>query len=744
MKKFIILLICITCTLMLNAQCGENGNYWNQSWVSCTTYANPNPQRGDTSHWILYEFQEPQYIDSTYVWNANRAGESGWGAKDVVIDYSPDGTSWVELGQFFFPQAPETSDYEGFLGPEFDGVLLEKILITILSTHDGGSCASLAELQFKIDPTACYGEVDACGICNGPGESIWYFDADLDGLGDPNNSIDACTQPPGYVDNMGDLCDDGSFGWADVAPLFTDNGCTGCHGAGASGGLDLLSYNGIAAGGNICGTNLLTGTNLVDIINIPGYDGCGTPIPLPSMNARVSNQFDTQELAALQAWVNGGAPELCTDYCIPSEEEEMIDICESENYTFPDGTTQNNIMADVTYISSLTSSGGCDSTITTNLIVQANYDTLIQVALCSGEDYTFPDGSTMTNITTNTSHTSNFQTSAGCDSIIQSDIEVLLTYNQSTNVSLCSGSSYTFADGTIQNNITADMTYTSALTSSAGCDSIIVTSISVVQDVITSESFDICEGSSYTFPDGSTQNDITNDIQQMSLLTSSEGCDSLVITNLYVYDIYAFNDSSQICEGGSYTFPDGSTENNITEDWVYISNLLSVHGCDSLITTELFVTSVDTSVEVQGATLTAVLSAESYQWLDCESNFEAIPGATDHIFNASQSGTYAVAITQDGCVDTSTCYTVSIVSTDQIEKLSYGLKPNPVRETLYLVGKFDQAPNIEIYNTLGQICFVPFNVTDFSLNVNHLAAGVYYLKLQIKEEVYLLEFVKQW
>lgn len=315
MKNYIFTLIATLFVFGLHAQCVENGNYWNESWVSCTTSANPNPMRG-TTHWILYDFDESQYIDSTHIWNANRTGESAWGAKDVIIDYSADGTTWVELGQYTFAQADETSTYAGFNGPRFNGVFLQKILITILNTHDGGSCASIAEMQFKIDQTACYGTIDVCGICDGPGELTWYIDADGDGLGSVNGTSNACQQPAGYVANNTDLCDNGNLGWAEIAPLFEDNGCSNaCHGAGASGGLDLRTYASTAMGGNICGTSLLTGTNLVNIITVDGYNGCGTAISIPAMNDRASGEFDAQELATLQAWIDGGAPESCTDYC---------------------------------------------------------------------------------------------------------------------------------------------------------------------------------------------------------------------------------------------------------------------------------------------------------------------------------------------------------------------------------------------------------------------------------------------
>lgn len=300
-------------SIELSAQCTDNGNYWNDSWVSCQKTANPNPIRSN-SHWILYEFTENQYIDSSYVWNANRTGESGMGANEVIIDYSLDGTTWIELGTYNFPQAPETDTYTGFQGPNFGSVFLNKILITVVSNHDGSSCASLSEMQFKIDPDACYGSFDECGICNGPGAATWYLDVDGDGLGDGNATLSNCSQPNGYVNNSHDNCDNGALGWTEIGPLLEINGCLGCHGGNAAGGLNLTTYSNFLMGGNICGPSISTGTNLVGAITTNGYDACGTPIAIPNMNDRVSGNLDATEIAMIQAWIDGGAPEFCDDY----------------------------------------------------------------------------------------------------------------------------------------------------------------------------------------------------------------------------------------------------------------------------------------------------------------------------------------------------------------------------------------------------------------------------------------------
>ncbi|HEY3497567.1 MAG TPA: lysyl oxidase family protein [Polyangiaceae bacterium] len=52
--------------------------------------------------------------------------------------------------------------------------------------------------------SGCAGEVDVCGVCDGPGPLLWYADLDHDGLGDPNSVETACERPADYVDNPDD------------------------------------------------------------------------------------------------------------------------------------------------------------------------------------------------------------------------------------------------------------------------------------------------------------------------------------------------------------------------------------------------------------------------------------------------------------------------------------------------------------------------------------------------------------
>ena len=125
-KKIVTVISLLLSTYVMIAQCAESVNVWNNSWTSCTTTESPNALRGN-AHWLLYEFDEPQVIDSLHIWNANKTGESQLGVQNLIVDYSVDGDNWVQMADdYVIPQADESDNYEGY-----DGVALGLSLIHI-------------------------------------------------------------------------------------------------------------------------------------------------------------------------------------------------------------------------------------------------------------------------------------------------------------------------------------------------------------------------------------------------------------------------------------------------------------------------------------------------------------------------------------------------------------------------------------------------------------------------------------
>lgn len=152
------------------------------AWTSCnSTTANPNPARAGYNNWIRYDFAHRYMFQTSRIWNYNVTGETDKGFKNVVIDYSADGITWQQLGgTYTWPQAPGTSDYSGFVGPNFNNIKAKYILVTALSNWNDPSCAGFGKITFDAvhcdpagtacndnDPLTMYDKFDANCNCKG-------------------------------------------------------------------------------------------------------------------------------------------------------------------------------------------------------------------------------------------------------------------------------------------------------------------------------------------------------------------------------------------------------------------------------------------------------------------------------------------------------------------------------------------------------------------------------------------------
>ena len=131
-------------------QCFDPGiEIWSDTWRSCQTAPNPNPVR-DAGHWIMYDFGEIYRLSKTHVWNTNEPGKSDMGFRNVIVDYSQDGTNWIELGTYEFSQGTEEAIYAGFEGFDFTDSLAQYVLITAVDNWGHPSCYGISEVKFNL------------------------------------------------------------------------------------------------------------------------------------------------------------------------------------------------------------------------------------------------------------------------------------------------------------------------------------------------------------------------------------------------------------------------------------------------------------------------------------------------------------------------------------------------------------------------------------------------------------------
>ena len=117
------------------------------------------------------------------------------------------------------------------------------------------------------------------------------------------------------------------------------------------------------------------------------------------------------------------------------------------------------------------------------------------------------------------------------------------------------------------------------------------------------------------------------------------------------------NSSATACT--SYAAPSGN--GNWNTSGIYTDTLNSSCGADTIYTVTLNINKPDVNVTQVGDSLYAVSNASyTYQWIDCVNGNMPIAGAQLSTFVPAESGTYAVEITSNGCIDTSLCRTVYI------------------------------------------------------------------------------------
>ena len=247
---------------------------------------------------------------------------------------------------------------------------------------------------------------------------------------------------------------------------------------------------------------------------------------------------------------------------------QNIDLCKGETYRIGTKTyTQAGTFKDI-----LTNAQGCDSVVTTTIKIIDPLSIAQTISICEGDFYkignkiyrqtgVFKD--TLKSIT------------AGCDSIVTTNLRVNRKYSETQNVSICPNGVHRV--GTI--NYTQAGTYRDTFRSTTGCDSLIITVLSIKNISTRTQNITLCVGQSYKVGAKTyTQTGIYKDT-----LRAFGGCDSVVTTNLRIENIFSKAQSLEVCEGTIVRVGFKS----YTQSGIYIDTLRTLTGCDSIVATIL-------------------------------------------------------------------------------------------------------------------------------------------------------------
>jgi hypothetical protein len=134
----------------------EHGTDPQTMWLSAST---------GLPAWIQYDFDQVYKMYEMWVWNHNTPFESmlGFGAKDAVVEYSSDGTTWTKLGDFEFAQAPGEEGLAPTSTVSFGGVPVKSVRITISSSWMQVKQTGLSEVRFLYIPVSARQPTPATG-----------------------------------------------------------------------------------------------------------------------------------------------------------------------------------------------------------------------------------------------------------------------------------------------------------------------------------------------------------------------------------------------------------------------------------------------------------------------------------------------------------------------------------------------------------------------------------------------------
>jgi hypothetical protein len=151
----------------------------------------------------------------------------------------------------------------------------------------------------------------------------------------------------------------------------------------------------------------------------------------------------------------------------------------------------------------------------------------------------------------------------------------------------------------------------------------------------------------------------------------------------------------------------------------------------------------DVTVTTSGNTL-SVPAGNTYQWLDCGSLSE-ISGAGTNSYTATATGSYAVAVSSNGCADTSDCVSLTIIGIGETTLPAFKLFPVPATDVVTVVADdVTTTTGISAVDKLGNRIALPYTVqgNQIQVDITQLAVGIYTMQLGNGKQLRTARFIK--
>jgi hypothetical protein len=238
--------------------------------------------------------------------------------------------------------------------------------------------------------------------------------------------------------------------------------------------------------------------------------------------------------------------------------------------------------------------------------------------------------------------------------------------------------------------------------------------INVISSTSSTQNVTVCN--SYFF----NNQTLTNSGIYYDTLQNANGCDSLIELNLTINNTTSSTQNITTCN--TYFF----NNQTLTNSGIYYDTLQNANGCDSLIELNLTINSVSNNYIIQhNDTLVSSIINVNYQWITCNP-LQIIVNATSQNYLVTSNGDFAVIVSQNGCNDTSICFSFLNLGFEGIGNIenTFQVYPNPVCSVLYI--KDTECCEKYLYNSVGILILT---TKENEIDTRNLSKGVYYLRV---------------
>ncbi|WP_157454218.1 T9SS type A sorting domain-containing protein [Crocinitomix catalasitica] len=460
-----------------------------------------------------------------------------------------------------------------------------------------------------------------------------------------------------------------------------------------------------------------------------------------------------------------------------------ITICSGTTYTIGENTYDES----GAYIDWFVTEEGCDSSVTTYLSIDPPINNIQTLTICAGNSVevgvsiytetgeyidhfvteTGCDSMVTTRLTVNPpieytneiaicfgetyaigesiydasgSYFDDFITETGCDSIVNTMLTVYPYNTSEQSFTICSGNEITVGESVY----TETGVYTDVFTSIEGCDSTVTTNLTVNDPLTYSQEITLCYGESL-FVGDIEHNEAGLYIDE---LVTETGCDSIVTTNLIIRDENVYEQTINLCGGETYTIGAAT----YTESGTYMDTLISIEtGCDSIVTTNLDILDpIDMTITREDALTLVSNEPESestfFRWITCDP-LQPIDGEESRTFIATENGEYAVVIEKDFCIDTSACFLINSVGINEINPLSQiKCYPNPTNGNVTIARNDDSSGplNVVVLNNLGAVIYQnQMTAPTLEFDLSEYASGIYFVRIAFNSDVWVEKLIRR-